>query len=239
MPGMLKRSHDDVDAGGAGIDAPATDQQGSRKRQNVNGLNGEHHQNGRLSADNVIATNGVPAGDSVDEKAMTHALDLLVKDSVPEIFHVTQGFQPLSVLIQRLAQDTFNNLDDLITANAELQQPQVNGHGAGQASAVGMEKKNRIWDFAQGSRVKFIKLLVLSDWSRRAEDVSKVIDINHWIMTQKACFKDAVNWMGELKRIMNQWKAPPPDVKTALETLSSGRAAWIPNVSHHLKEFRQ
>ena len=233
MPGMLKRSHDQLDAGGAGVESSVVDSPRPPKRQAVNGIHGDMQLNGTSLADEAASTNGLSRNARAQEHGAPNPSALESDDAPPpDIFHVTQGFQPLSVLIQRVAQETFNELDDLITSNADLPPSQVNGHGPGQPSQMVVNKKTKIWDFAQRNRAKLIKLLVLSDWGRRAEDVSRVIDINNWIMTQKSCFKDAASWMGELKRIMNQWKEAPPDVKTALETLSTGKAAWINDLGY-------
>ena len=232
MPGMLKRSHDQLDASGTGAESPVTDSPRPSKRQAVNGLHGDTRMNGASPVNEAVQTNGFLQDARAEEHKAAKMPLPQGEDAPPEIFHVTQGFQSLSVLIQRVAQETFNELDDLINSNAEMQPPQVNGHGSGQPSQAMIDKKTKIWDFAQRNRAKLIKLLVLSDWGRRAEDVSKVIDINNWIMTQKTSFKDAVSWIGELKRIMNRWQEGPPDVKTSLETLSTGKAAGISDLGY-------
>ena len=243
MPGTLKRQYPSDEFSGVAPSSPSEDQSAPRKRHAMNGVNGEPQVNGapRSGGSGGVGncdTNGILPDIPTADASTSAALDAIVHDA-PDLPSVG-GYLPMALIIERLAQEVFNNLDDMITANAELQQgQQVNGASAVQSAQAAVEKKERIWDFAQASRAKLIKLLVLSDWSRRAQDVRKVIDINFFFTTQKASFKDVVSWMGELKRIMNQWRVPPPDVGTALQTLSSGRAAWIPDVSRLASSFGQ
>ena len=61
--------------------------------------------------------------------------------------------------------------------------------------------------------------------------VGKAIDINVWLDTQKRALNDATGWIGELKRSLGPLRLPPPDLKTATRTLSTGKADWIPDVS--------
>ena len=232
MPGVLKRTHDRIDAGNVDAVSALMSADGPRKRQAVEDANGDSRVNGDLLAANGVYANGIVADRAMSGEALKEAVQSQSVQVPPEIFHVTEGFLPLSRLIERLAQDTRNGLDELIVKLADMQQPQINGYGGGQpSSSVNIQKKTLIWDFAQDRRAKFIKLLVLSQWGRQSEAVSKVIDINHWITSQKICYKEAANWMGELKRILVPMKLPAPDLKAALEVLSAGKVEGIPDVS--------
>lgn len=233
MPGVLKRTHDEADPTEA-----ASIQDGERpsKRQATGMPNGElppngyglvnggsHHNDAPLPADLISSTiqefekNGGP----------------------PELFHITQGFIPLSTMAGRVAQETHNTMEELIAELADSSSLKVahekdrNGNDMPtRASAeANVAKKNKLWDFAQLWRAKFIKLYVLSQWSRNAEAISKIIDINFFLMQQRGSYREAVNWMGELKRILMPEKLPAPNLKTAIEVLSTGKAAWISDVS--------
>jgi hypothetical protein len=171
-------------------------------------------------------------------------LETLVGLLPPEIEHITAGYIPLSTLIPRLVQETFNGLTDVIDEMAELEvsptsreaqsnhaTSQLNGVGASTSLQANVQKKLRMLNFAQDRRAQFIKILVLSQWSRQANVIGKVIDLTCWLDLQKRLYKDAKWWMGELKRIVGPAKTPNPDLKTALEALSLGKASWLPDVS--------
>lgn len=248
MPGVLRR--DENDLGRSRYDNSADlVQMGSMSwngkketavEEQANGathINGmDHIRNGAIP-NGVSATAAAPAGDPLS------ILNSLSGQLPPEIEHITFGYQPLSKLITRLVQDTFNGLTDVINDLSEMQVSQLNNHAGGshlnnhvngnghsnipQGSSM---KKLRLLNFAQDRRAQFIKTLVLSQWSRQAEDVGKVIDLKVWLDGQTRIFDDATLWMGELKRTLAPFKMPSPDLKTALEVLSSGKASWLPDV---------
>ena len=243
MPGVLKRTDIRGDSEGVGIvmneRSGAMPDEGTRKRKAAEMLNGGAQLNGDSPATNGVYTNGTVADPAMSPDQLATFVESISSQLPPEIEHVTLGFRPLSRLITRLAQDTFNGLTEVINemADMELSQkngvPQQNGAASNQASQVNIQKKTRLWDFAQEQRAKFIKVLVLSQWSRQSEDVSKVIDLNVWMTEQKELYKRITLWMGELRRVMGvrDVKIPSPDLNTALEALSTGKAAWLPDVS--------
>ena len=116
---------------------------------------------------------------------------------------------------------------------ADVPVAQVNG--AGQQSQNDVQKKLTLLNFCQEKKAQFIKILVLSQWSRQAEAISKVIDMRVWLDGQRRLYDDACLWMGELKRIMVGVKMPNPDLDSALEPLSLGKASWLPDVSRLIK----
>lgn len=236
MPGVLKASvfGSDVNTVNTAMDLPKKPVQDPK-------INGSRYVNGTEPLTNGIYTDEVvmdlqsipqvPA-DTMDTEKNT---DLML----PEIDHLTQGYLPLSSLISRLAQDTFLGLEDVINELADMQAsqpsdavPYLNGVSSNQAAQLVVQKKTKLWNFAQDRRAKFIKLLVLSQWSRQADAVSRVIDLNLWIGTQRRFYDESSNWLGELKRLLEPLKMPSPDFKTALEVLSTGKATSLPNVSH-------
>ena len=156
----------------------------------------------------------------------------------PEIEHITYGYLSLSTWVTRQAQDTFSSLGEVINDMVDMQASQssaavsyVNGAGTSQSSQVSLQKKTRLWNFANDRRAQFIKIMVLSKWCRQSEDVSKVIDLNVWMERNKRLYDDATAWIGELVRLLAPAKMPSPDLRTALEVLSTGRASWLPDVS--------
>ena len=198
--------------------------------------------NGKLDA-NGNRMNGLYDGTSESQDHLELELESLVGLLPPQIEHITTGYIPLSTLIPRLVQETFNGLTDVIDEMSELEAspsrdtqlnhvtPQLNGAGTSASSQSNVQKKLRMLNFAQDRRAQFIKILVLSQWSRQVIAIGKVIDLTCWLDLQKRLYKDAKWWMGELKRILGPAKTPDPDLKTALEALSLGKASWLPDVS--------
>jgi hypothetical protein len=117
----------------------------------------------------------------------------------PEIAHISQEhYLPLSTLLLRISQETYNDLSETLQAMAQMPlAPQTNGvmaNGAGaHRNAQENEETNRrkkllLMKFAQENRAKFIKLLVLTEWGKKASaPVSKLIDLFAWATAQKDC----------------------------------------------------
>ncbi|KAF9636250.1 Mediator complex subunit Med14 [Lasiodiplodia theobromae] len=156
----------------------------------------------------------------------------------PELTHFTEFYMPFGKLVERVAQETNVSLGELLDKMSNLQVSPapvmngINGHamnGATPQSRDNEEKKTLMLNWAWGEREKFIKLLVLSKWSRNCDDVSKMIDLNAWLTEQMNHYEEAPKWIGQLKLNMDPAKAPNPDLKTALEVLSTGKAPWMPD----------
>ena len=158
----------------------------------------------------------------------------------PELMHITQGFFPFSKLVNRSVQQCWNDLSDLTTELAEMQVSShdqssmsipTNGKLPGNQSSGNIHKKIRILDFAHAKRAEFIKLLVLSKWSRQAADVSQLIDLQGFIRTRHQCYAGALQWVGDMKRDLVRAQVANPDLKTAQEVLSKGKVVAMPDVS--------
>lgn len=197
-----------------------------------------------------ICMNGVQASMPDSQPNTASGMEELVGQLPPDIEHITFGFLSLSTLITRLVQETFNGLTDVINEMSDMQvlqpginmpfapaNPHINGNGAIINSHVNVQKKLRMLNFAQEYRVQFIKILVLSNWSRQAQEISKVIDLKIWLDGQMRLFEDATWWMGELKRTLGPRKMPNPDIKTALEALSLAKVSWLSDVSDFPKSL--
>ncbi|KAL8767529.1 MAG: hypothetical protein Q9209_005993 [Squamulea sp. 1 TL-2023] len=189
----------------------------------INGYLGEiveHRSNG-----NMTAAEQSKASSSMFPKNTLEQLP-------PEIAHITEGYLPLSQLVIRLVQETFNGMTEVINQMSEMQMPQTNGSILVNPSQGNVQKKVRLLEFAQDRKARFIKILVLSQWSRRAESISKVIDLKAWLDVQRGLYDGACSWIGELKRIMALERMPNPDLKTALEALSLGKAPGLPDLGY-------
>lgn len=155
-----------------------------------------------------------------------------------EIPHITQGFFPFATLVNRAVQNCWNELSELISELATLQVPSDHaaapgaiGKPLGNQSAQNMHKKLKILEWGQAKRAEFIKLLVLSDWSRQAAQVSRLIDIQGFIRTRHQAYANAINYVGVMKQDLVRAQVANPDLKTALEVLAKGGVASLPDVS--------
>jgi len=160
-----------------------------------------------------------------------------IHDLPPEIEHITMNFEPLSQLLRRTAQITHNNLADTLQELAQMPVPAsaTNGNSAhtplDDNSNENVAKKVKLLEFANGEHSRWVKALVITDWSRRAADVSKLIDLNVHMNKQKWYYDSAVHEMAEVKRGLKYARLPNPDLKTAVEVLTTGKANYMPDVS--------
>ncbi|KAF5023154.1 hypothetical protein F66182_4787 [Fusarium sp. NRRL 66182] len=146
-----------------------------------------------------------------------------------EVVHITQGYVSLSKLLTRLAQSTHNALQDQIATLANMPLPDS---GDDDSSNKSIAKKTSILNFAMREHRKWVKALVITEWSRKAESVSKLIDLRFHLQGQEVLFTTALDAMGHVKRDLTFARMPSPDLKTALQVLSTGEAAWMPDLSY-------
>ncbi|KAL4937165.1 hypothetical protein BDV06DRAFT_78961 [Aspergillus oleicola] len=187
-------------------------------------------------------TNGLQHIDSrSNDAAVPKKMALRATKDPPELQHITQGFFPLAKLVNRSVQQCWNDLTDLVNELAEIQisshSPSTspvpaNGKVPGNQSPENVRKKLRALDFAQAKRGEFIKLLVLSQWSRQAADVSRLIDIQNFIRIQHQAYAGALQCMGNMKRDLVQAQVANPDLRTALEVLSKGEVVSMPDLGY-------
>ncbi|MCJ1273438.1 mediator complex subunit [Puttea exsequens] len=250
MPGLVPRSESIAkNAAGVKMDLDTQPEVMHEKSHHSHGTGAENQQNGipLTNGDHLMAngiySNGIsPTPPDVQERTSA-AVDRLIGQLPPEIEHITFGYTPLSTLISRLVQETFIGLADVINDMSETPIPQSgqNGQinhvnhqmtGNDDTSQVNVQKKLRLLNFAGDRRAQFIKILILSKWARRAEEVSKIIDLNVWSSNRLQEYQDCISWMGELKRRLIPLRDPNPDIKTALEVLSLGKASWLPDLGY-------
>ncbi|KAF2400110.1 MED14-domain-containing protein [Trichodelitschia bisporula] len=224
MPGRLIMEQNGADGAGGVLN-------GKHHAPDLKGIytNGDTKYDGSNDSRYYPTPNGGGSG--------PHSAALL--EPPPEIPHITENYQHLGKLIARVAQECFNDLHDVIEKLSEIPlQPMANGvgHGAvngvGNASHTNVLKKTMLMDFANRQREKFIKLLVLSQWSQQAKDISQLIDLNAWCATQLQHFNECMDRLGQLKIDLHTFKLPGPDIKTALEVLSTGTASWMPSLNY-------
>ncbi|KAI0541177.1 mediator complex subunit MED14 [Xylaria digitata] len=196
------------------------------------------HSENQVAADSNLMPNGntTNAGGSQSPAPFTSRMN----DLPDEIQHITQGFVPLSVLLSRLAQQTHNQLGDEIMALAKMPMPlsAMNGNTIGadvssdDSSPENLNKKVRLLKFVQERHGEWVKALVIANWSRKAEPVSKLIDLMHHINKTRAIYQGSLDYMINIKRDLTYARIPNPDLRTALQVLSTGQAPWMPELNY-------
>lgn len=170
-------------------------------------------------------------------QAGSNAADTTIMSSLPpEIAHITANFFPLPFILQRLAQKSHNDLQTKIEELARKPplQSAINGNAANipeDSSEENQNKKANLLGFLNELHTKWTKALVMSEWSRKSGHVSKLIDLHSHMLEQLRKYDMILDRMGHIKRNLYGARLPDPDIKTALQVLSTGRADWMPDVS--------
>jgi mediator of RNA polymerase II transcription subunit 14 len=166
----------------------------------------------------------------------------------PEIWNMVEGYESLGKLVGRITQECFNDLSDLVDKLAAMPvdaaplhltngiahggpNDGVNGPGSGAMSALNIQKKLMLLNFANSNREKFIKLMVLCQWSAKVDKIKTLINLMLWANDQTVAYEETARQIGQLKIDLHDFKLPNPNFKQALEVLSTGRASWMPDVS--------
>lgn len=248
MPGILPRAESTPKGPmsmkmAADVQSEALVQESVHEVETGDYRNGYTLINGDRGVTNGTHANGIPSSLTSIQRKTSIGIDKLVGRLPPEIEHVTFGYVPFSSLISRLVQETFNELTEVIEDMSDMpvsqpsQSPPQNygyqqSNGNEDTSQAVVQKKLRMLHFASDRRAQFIKILILSRWARQVEAVSKVIDLNFWLSNQIGQYNECCSWMGELKRRLVPLREPNPDIKTALEVLSLGKASWLPDLDY-------
>jgi Mediator complex subunit MED14 len=196
---------------------------------------------GPLTGPEQLLANGVSAPSSSSNVNPSGSSSF--KELPPEIQHITEGFVSMGKLIERVVQLTWNDLTELIEkladmpidtqSNSSLANGVSTEHGRlGSESAISLQKRLMWLDFAKRHRDRFIKLAVVSQWSKNVEDVRMFIDLMCWSNERFTAMEDIARSLGQLKLDLHPFKMSSPDIKTALEVLSTGKASWMPDVSY-------
>jgi mediator of RNA polymerase II transcription subunit 14 len=161
----------------------------------------------------------------------------------PELAHIPEdSLVSLNKLFERAAQETFNDLHQCLHSMADLpigQLPNgaltngVGGHANGHVdnSDANMKRKLLIMNFAQEARARFIKLLVINGWAKKtAAQMSKLFDIFEWEKIEYESQTWGYHVFQDMKTKIYALGQRNPDIRTALQVLSKGKADWIPDV---------
>ncbi|KAI0401248.1 mediator complex subunit MED14 [Xylaria palmicola] len=235
MPGVVM-----MENGGSHVQSTNHD------RSNGSLVNGARDSSNGLTRHdaNPDGTNANPAlnGSSANAGGSQSSAPLAsrMNDLPDEIQHITQGFVPLSLLLSRLAQQTHNQLGDEILALAKMPVPAsvMNGNPVNadvpsdDNSPENLNKKVRLLNFVQERHGEWVKALVIAHWSRKAQPVSKLIDLMQHINRTRATYQSSLDYMINIKRDLTYARIPNPDLRTALQVLSTGQAPWMPELNY-------
>ncbi|GAM83212.1 hypothetical protein ANO11243_011980 [Dothideomycetidae sp. 11243] len=189
-----------------------------------------------------LAASTAPATNGVHKDHMVSTENHIVKsehttDEPPQIEQFRETLVPFGMMLERMAQQTYFDLTETIELLADMrvqQQTQLtNGVGSQMPldkSSASVDKKLRLLNFAQSHKDRFIKALVLSDWARNIDDMSKLIDVSMFLRKQDWSTAAAADGIYRLKENMVGAKMPNPNIEGALELLSTGQAVWMPDL---------
>ena len=192
-------------------------------------------------------TNGAGDGSFMDVDSETKggsagALATQRMSELPEeIRHITEDIVPLNLLLSRLAQWSHGRLQEEISllASKPLPQTAVNGAsnnymftGTDDPSKESIDKKVTLLNTMQHLHQKWVKALVITEWSKKAHQVGKLIDIKAHLHDELARVEQIFAAMIGFKQSLHHARLPSPDLKTALDILSSAEVSWMPDLGY-------
>jgi mediator of RNA polymerase II transcription subunit 14 len=180
--------------------------------------------------------NGSRQSKSMDSPIETMPKDLKqqISQLPPEITNITQGYLSLTTLLSRLAQSTHNRLSEKINdmasmaTSASFENGNINGMDDN--SVDNIRKKVQLLKFAEETHGNWVKALVITQWSRISNDITKLVDLNLHMKQRISKYEELLEDIGQVKRQLYDARSPNPDLKTAVEVLTTGRASWMPDV---------
>lgn len=153
-----------------------------------------------------------------------------------EIRRITQNFIPITLILERLAQRSHNDLQKMLEDMASMPPPKaiLNGNATpvDDNSKENTDKKAFMLHHMQDMHAKWVKALVMTEWSRKADSVSKLIDIKAHFGEEMHKYHLGLEHLVEMKRGLTYARLPDPDIKTALHILSKGEAPWMPEAGY-------
>ncbi|KAF2760699.1 MED14-domain-containing protein [Pseudovirgaria hyperparasitica] len=186
----------------------------------------------------MTTTNGVQVQASAPSAPSTSSLKQpSILDLPPELRHITEGLYSVGKLLGRETEKCWKDMQDLTEDLARMTPGAsttngVHGHmnnGASSSTSVDQSKKLKILEFAQSHRDMFTKLLVIWKWTPKNDALRRLIDLWAWILESDEHPNQAAWWIGQQRYNSDRWKEPNPDIRTALEVLSTGKASWLPD----------
>ena len=234
MPGVLMDPQDDLRPPKPSKRRLAEDMadQPTKKVKREASANGVRAANGDHGLPNGVQINGASSAvPKMQDQTVAGIESLIAGQLPPELEHVTGSWLSISTLITRLAQETFIELGEKIDELVEIEAALGNEGNIVEDTQCSLQKKQLMLGFTHDRRAQFIKMLVLSQWCRRADELEKAVDLHYWLHVHgKVPVEKCTEWMREMTKFGNKTKMSNPDLKTALEALSLGKASWLTDV---------
>ncbi|KAK4105807.1 MED14-domain-containing protein [Parathielavia hyrcaniae] len=208
-----------------------------------------NHSPGTKGADNGLAVAREYGGNGNNTQALQNTK---MEDLPDEVQHITADSLPLSLLITRLAQFSHAKLQELVLSLSSKPLPEsfsngngnsgVNGAVKGSANAGGpvledtspesLEKKAMVLNYIQDLHSRWVKVLVVTEWAKNADEVGKLIDLRTHLADKLELYNQTFWGLVGVKQELAFAKVPSPDLKTALDVLSSGSVHWMPDFGY-------
>jgi mediator of RNA polymerase II transcription subunit 14 len=160
-----------------------------------------------------------------------------LRDLPTEVLHITDGYVPLSKLLTRQAQKTFVGMTTIVQELSQMPLPSsaLNGYNSQTAtsddnSEENIHKKLKLLKFLESTHADWAKQLAITEWSRKANIISKLIDLQQHLRTEKQYYNQSIDILCEYKRALLGATLPNPDLRTALEVLSTGKTSHVSEV---------
>lgn len=161
----------------------------------------------------IPPTNGLLNGLTTKNVAM--APDSKTNNWPAEIPHLTEGYGPIAHILQRLTQDTFRELQELIRSLVKL-----SNDANLDPATIAARKKKAILTWAETESNQWIKMAIIQQWAERMPEIYELVDLKLWLGDQQLLYDNAGFAIGQVKKDMVPAMLPPPDVNTAVQTLS-------------------
>lgn len=163
-----------------------------------------------------------------------------MNDLPDPIEHETQGFVSVSSLLTRLAQRSHNELVDIIRNMARIQVtkqlpngnsvPSYSPNLPNDDSRENLQKKSLLLNYASKQHENWVKTFIIMDWSRKYQDISKLVDLRAHMIKQTFAYSLLRDELVRNRGLFLDAKITSPDLKTALEVLSTGSFSGFPNL---------
>ena len=149
--------------------------------------------------------------DVVEQSRMGDSnLNTSIRNDPPPIPHITANMIPLNVVLERISLDAYNKIREYFKFMESGTQSDV-------------EKKRQLLELLVSIRENFLRLYVISKWSKNHKEISKLIDIFAWLREQNQAIINTIMSFGAIKSSLIGAKLPEPDLMTSLEVLLTGR----------------
>lgn len=246
MPGLVR-----MDNRGANGPAPTpitgkrTAQEAFGEQDGTAGLMKKVDQRTLPNGDVSSPQQNGPVANGASTASVAQSQQSSVPDSPAALQHITEGYLSLGQLIARTAQVSLNDLSKTVEKLGLVQRglrtapvlPNGIGthaaiNGGASISKAASEQRKEMLESLNTQREKFIKLLVLGDWSQKVDDVGKLIDLNVFNQQQFGAFDNAKFRIADMHRRQQYFKEKGPDIKTAIEVLGTGKASWMPDLDY-------